>query len=83
MNVEKEIMDIKDRNVRVELDKAWEVSWTRRIFITVATYIIASVWLWTIGNNHPFLNAAIPAGGFLLSTLTLPFVKERWKRGKK
>ena len=76
-------MDIKDRNVRVELDKAWEVSWTRRIFITVATYIIASVWLWTIGNNHPFLNAAIPAGGFLLSTLTLPFVKERWKRGKK
>ena len=29
--LEKEIEQIKERNKRVELDKAWETSWTRRI----------------------------------------------------
>ena len=29
--LEKEILKIKERNKRVELDKAWETSWTRRI----------------------------------------------------
>lgn len=29
--LEKEIEQIKARNKRVELDKAWETSWTRRI----------------------------------------------------
>lgn len=33
MDLEKEINDIKARNKRVELDKAWETSWTRRICI--------------------------------------------------
>jgi len=32
MDIEKEIEIIKERNRRVELDKAWEISWTRRIF---------------------------------------------------
>lgn len=27
--LEKEIEQIKERNKRVELDKAWETSWTR------------------------------------------------------
>jgi hypothetical protein len=40
-----EIQRIKERNRKVEMDKAWEVSWTRRIFILAMTYIVASVWL--------------------------------------
>ena len=31
MDLEQEIAQIKERNARVELDKAWERSWTRRL----------------------------------------------------
>ena len=31
MNLEEEIKHIKERNQRVEKDKEWETSWTRRI----------------------------------------------------
>ena len=33
--LENEIIKIKERNKRVELDKAWETSWTRRICIMI------------------------------------------------
>ena len=54
-NIEREIELIKERNLRVEADKAWEVSWTRQLFIAV-----------------------VPAVGYLLSTLSLPFIKKWW-----
>lgn len=38
--IEKEIKDIKNRNKRVETDKSWETSWTRRICIGILTYIV-------------------------------------------
>ena len=44
MDLEKEIKEIKERNKRVELDKKWETSWTRRICIMVLTYIIVVVY---------------------------------------
>lgn len=31
MDIEKEINDIKERNKKVELNKAWETSWTRKL----------------------------------------------------
>ena len=34
-NIEKEIELIKERNARVELDKKWETSWTRKICIAI------------------------------------------------
>lgn len=40
MNFEKEINEIKERNKRVETNKAWETSWTRRICIMLLTYIV-------------------------------------------
>ena len=30
-DLEKEIIQIKERNKRVELDKKWETSWTRKL----------------------------------------------------
>ena len=33
MDIEKEISGIKKRNQRVEMDKAWELSWVRRLFV--------------------------------------------------
>lgn len=79
-NIEKEIKAIKKRNKTVELDKAWETSWTRRIFIAGITYLIASWWMSTIGETMVFLKACIPTGGYLLSTLSLPFVKKWWSK---
>lgn len=37
MNIEERIKKIEDRNKRVELDKKWETSWTRRICIMIIT----------------------------------------------
>ena len=37
--LKKEIVQIKERNKRVETNKAWETSWVRRICIMILTYI--------------------------------------------
>lgn len=76
----RELAAIKERNRRVELDKSWETSWTRRLFIAAATYVIAGIWLGLIGAAYPWLNAFVPTGGYLLSTLSLPFVREWWEK---
>ncbi len=83
MEIEKEIEIIKERNSRVETDKAWEVSWTRRLFISVSTYVIAGIWLVVIHDSFPWLKAFVPAGGYLLSTLSLPFIKEWWVKSER
>lgn len=73
-----QIDEIKERNRRVELDKAWETSSMRRAIIASVTYIVATVWLIVIENEKPFLNALVPLGGYMLSTLSLSFVKKWW-----
>ncbi len=80
MDIEKEIQIIHDRNKRVETDKAWELSWTRRLSIAIATYIIAGVWLVLINDTFPWLKAFVPAGGYFLSTLSLSFIKNLWMK---
>ncbi len=76
--MKEEIEQIKERNRRVEADKAWETSWTRRVLIALMTYIIIVVFLWLIQAPNPWLNAIVPTVGFILSTLTLSFFKEAW-----
>ena len=78
MNIEQEIEAIKERNRRVEVDKAWEQSWVRRLFIGAVTYVIAGIWLVLISDTSPWLKALVPSGGYILSTLSLSFIKERW-----
>lgn len=50
MNLEEEIKHIKERNQRVEKDKAWETSWTRRICICILTYIVVVIYSYTINK---------------------------------
>ncbi len=69
---------IEERNRRVELDKAWETSKTRRFCIATVTYVIASLFMWRIDVPDPLINALVPTGGYLLSTLSLPFIKTWW-----
>lgn len=78
MDIEQEIGGIKERNGRVEADKAWETSFVRRFFIAIATYAVATLWLMVIGETDIWLKAVVPVGGYLLSTLSLPFIKRWW-----
>jgi len=81
--IEKEILRIKERNKRVELDKEWETSFTRKITILILTYIVVVIVFIVIGLPSPFLNAIIPSVAFVLSTLTLNPIKKIWIKYKK
>lgn len=72
------IGQILERNKRVEADKAWETSKTRRGFLMVITYVTACCFLYAIGNDAFWINALVPTGGYLLSTLSLPRLKRWW-----
>ena len=72
------VRSILERNKRVEADKAWEGSWTRRGFIALLTYATAVCIVWVTGNANAFVAALFPPAGFLLSTLTLPPLKRWW-----
>lgn len=74
------IEDIKARNQRVEADKAWETSKTRRSFIAIITYIIACYYMRVLGIGDYYLHAFVPTGGYLLSTLSLPHIKKIWMK---
>jgi len=76
--IKREINLIKERNQRVEIDKAWETSIFRIVFVLIMTYIITAVVFYFIGINNFLLNALIPAVGFYLSTQSLPFIKKWW-----
>lgn len=71
---------IEKRNVRVEMDKKWETSLTRITIISLMTYIVAAVFLFSTKLPYPFLNAFVPAIGYLLSMQSLPFVKAWYAR---
>jgi hypothetical protein len=76
--MEIELEKINERNKRVELDKAWETSKTRRTFIIIFTYVIAASFLAATGDSTPQIHALIPVGGYFLSTLSLPAIKQWW-----
>lgn len=76
--LEDRVIVIEQRNNRVEADKAWETSWTRRLLLTLFTYLAIGIYLWAIDVSRPWLNAIVPAVGFMLSTLTMPFFKKLW-----
>ncbi len=76
--LEAEVNVIKARNKRVEADKAWETSFSRRALLMFFTYLAMGVYLNAINVPRPWLNAIVPTVAFMLSTLTLPFFKKRW-----
>ncbi len=74
--------EIEARNRRVTLDKEWETSTARKLSILATTYIAMCILFITLGNDRPLTNAVVPTLGFFLSTLTLPIVRDRWKRSR-
>ena len=81
-SLEKRIAAIERRNAKVENDKAWETSWTRKLTIAALTYLVVVVYLFVIGNDAPFINAVVPPVGFLLSTLVARQVRDFWEKSR-
>lgn len=81
MELEKEIEEIKKRNIRVEKDKAWETSFTRKACIAVLTYIVVVSYTFIIKSiDNVFLSSLVPVIGFLLSTLSLKLIRKIWEK---
>ncbi|MFA6410346.1 MAG: hypothetical protein WCW26_02105 [Candidatus Buchananbacteria bacterium] len=81
-NLEQRIQKIEERNNKVQIDKAWETSWTRKILLAVFSYLAIGVYLWAIDLPRPWINAIVPAVAFMIQTLTLPFFKKLWAKNK-
>jgi hypothetical protein len=77
-NLEKEIEKIQERNHRVELDKAWETSFFRKVAVAVLTYCVIVLFFIFAQLPNPWVNAIVPTLGFILSSLSLSFLKEIW-----
>lgn len=70
--------NLHERNKRVEADKAWETSLTRRGIIAIITYIIVGFYLNLLKIDFPWLHALVPPVAYMLSTLSLPYIKRLW-----
>lgn len=80
--LKKEIESIKERNKRVEKDKAWETSWIRKLAIAVSTYVLILIFLYSIGADKPFLSAIIPAVAYMISSASLNTLRSWWLKNK-
>ena len=79
--LKKELEEIKLRNKRVELDKKWETSVTRKICICILTYIVVLIYSNMVNKaNNIFLSSLVPVIGFFLSTLSLRLVRKMWEK---
>ena len=79
--LKQEIENIKERNKKVELDKKWETSWTRKICICILTYIVVISYSYMVRNyDNIFLSSLVPVIGFTLSTLSLKYIRSNWEK---
>jgi polyferredoxin len=82
-NLIRRVEQLESRNKRVEADKAWETSWTRRLLLMILTYLVVISYLHFVVHINPWINGFVPVIGFFLSTLTVSAAKKYWLRNKK
>jgi len=76
--LEQDLSRIQERNLRVEADKAWDVSLCRRVTIGVLAYLITGLMFAAIGDPRCWIDALIPVVGYALSAQSLPIIKQWW-----
>lgn len=82
-NIKERLAVIEERNRRVENDKAWEVSITRRALIALLTFALIGSYLTWLKVNRSWLHAMVPTVGFLLSTIVIHKIKQIWLRKRR
>lgn len=80
ITIEERIQIIEQRNKSVEKDKAWETSFTRKVTISILTYFVIVLFFIAAELPKPFVNPIVPTVGFILSTLSLPYMKKVWEK---
>ena len=78
-----EIEKIKERNRRVEADKAWETSRTRNIFIALSSFVLIYIVMRQVNADHPLANAVLASLAYYFSTLSYGAIKSWWLKRKK
>ncbi|MFC1655360.1 hypothetical protein ACFL3C_00650 [Patescibacteria group bacterium] len=78
--IESEITKIQERNKRVELNKKWEMSFTRKVIVAVLTYLVIVVFFYVAELPDPLINSIVPTAAFVISTLSLSFFKKIWEK---
>ena len=79
-DLETRVESIKKRNEKVEKDKAWETSITRRVCIMILTYIVVVIYSYLVRNfDSILLISLVPVIGFGLSTLSLDLIEKIWE----
>ena len=79
MDIERAIVEIQKRNARVEADKVWETSLTRRASIAAIVFFAAWAWLSMQGSGTALRDALFPPCGYLLSTIALSRLRVQWE----
>jgi hypothetical protein len=82
-DVERRVTRIEERNLRVELDKSWETSLSRKLIVSALTYAVIVSFFVFAGLPNPLYNSVVPTLAFLISTLSLPVFKRVWLNAKK
>jgi hypothetical protein len=78
--LQKEVESIQLRNKRVEKEKGWETSCTRRISVVIVTYLVMCLIFSVILVDRPFVNAIVPTVGYFLSTFSVGLLKNWWMK---
>lgn len=77
-HLEAEISKIKERNRRVEADKAWETSSERKVLVFILTYLVIVSFFLFADLPNPYISSIVPAVAFILSTMSLSIFKDLW-----
>lgn len=78
--LEKRIITIEKRNDKVEQNKLWETSFTRKGILIILTYLSLGLYFNYVLQANPWLNAIVPTIGFWFSTLSLPLFRKIWEK---
>ncbi len=78
--IERRLEKIEARNKRVELDKRWETSWTRRLTIGGLTYMVTFLFLVLLPVDMPAISAFVALIGYVLSNLAVGSMRKIWQR---
>jgi len=81
--IKRDVEEIKKRNIRVEENKAWEVSYFRKTLVTILTYIVIVLFFFFARLPNPFINALVPTLVSVLSAFSVSYFKKIWIRNKK
>lgn len=76
--LEEELRQVGIRNERVDLDKAWERSFTRITLVMILTYLLIAIVFYLAAVPNFYFNAVVPTLGFFISTQSLPLAKNWW-----